>query len=67
MSEETDAIVIIVSEETGGVSFASRGQLEKVDAERLRELLLRHFVELEEPDELSDVETVQDGTGSGVR
>jgi len=28
---------------------------------------LRHFVELEEPDELSDVETVQDGTGSRVR
>ena len=67
VSEETDAIVIIVSEETGGVSFVSRGQLEKVDAERLRELLLRHFVELEEPDELSDVETVQDGTGSRVR
>jgi len=40
LSEETDAVVIVVSEETSRISVAYRGRLEVgVDADRLREFL----------------------------
>ena len=40
LSEETDAMVIVVSEETSAISVAQRGQLERgVELARLRELL----------------------------
>ena len=42
LSEETDAIVIVVSEETSGISIAYRGSIEMgVDGNRLRQLLER--------------------------
>ena len=40
LSEETDAVVVVVSEETARVSVARRGRLERdVEPDRLRELL----------------------------
>ena len=43
VTEETDALAIVVSEETGQISIASRGDLESdVSLERLHERLTRH-------------------------
>lgn len=44
LSEETDAIIIIISEETGAISTAVRGKLEKnVDMGSLRDFLTETF------------------------
>ena len=48
ISEESDAIVVVVSEETGTVSFVHRGRMERpLDVEQLRALLLRYYAQLE--------------------
>jgi len=55
ITEETDAIVVIVSEETGTVSFAHNGVLERPgNAQELKDLLLKFYAQLEE---LADDET----------
>ncbi|MDE2753917.1 MAG: diadenylate cyclase, partial [Gemmatimonadota bacterium] len=42
LSEETDAVVVVVSEETSRISVAYGGSIDTgVDAERLRQLLER--------------------------
>ncbi len=44
LSEETDAIVVIVSEETGGIAYAEEGKLHrKVDISTLRNALYTSF------------------------
>ncbi|MCK4363299.1 MAG: DNA integrity scanning protein DisA nucleotide-binding domain protein, partial [Candidatus Aminicenantes bacterium] len=44
LSQETDAAVIVVSEETGTVSLATKGQLErKLDKEHLKERMLNYL------------------------
>ena len=46
MSEETDALVIVVSEETGVITLMSQGKMTRgVDEEHLRQ----HLVELYQP------------------
>ncbi len=45
LSEETDAVVVVVSEETGNISVACKGELhQQLDREKLRELLTRLLV-----------------------
>ncbi|MCZ6796251.1 MAG: diadenylate cyclase CdaA [Planctomycetota bacterium] len=49
ISEETDAIIVVVSEETGTVSFVNRGRMDRpLDVKQLRSLLLRYYAQLEE-------------------
>jgi len=49
ITEESDAIVVTVSEETGVVSFAHRGKMERpLNVEQLRSHLLRYYAQLEE-------------------
>lgn len=51
ISEETDAIAVVISEETGRISVAIEGVLhDRLDARSLRAILLRHLVtDLDEP------------------
>ncbi len=45
LTEETDAVVVVVSEETGAISYAVRGELKRgVTAEELRAFLTANFV-----------------------
>jgi len=45
LSEETDAVVLVVSEETGSISYASKGQLVRgLTSEELRAFLTSIFV-----------------------
>jgi diadenylate cyclase len=45
LSEETDAVVVVVSEETGGISYAYKGQLVRgLSVEELRSFLTSIFV-----------------------
>jgi diadenylate cyclase len=50
MTEETDAVVVVVSEETGAVSYAYKGQLVRgVSLEALRAFLTSVLVKLTKP------------------
>lgn len=45
MSEQSDAVIVVVSEETGGISVAHDGQLERdVQTGKLREILLESLL-----------------------
>ena len=49
ITEETDAIVVVISEETGTVSFAHGGRLQRsLDVQQLRGLLRKYYAQLEE-------------------
>ena len=39
LTEQTDAIVIVVSEENGSLSVAQEGRIERTDSEELRRIL----------------------------
>jgi diadenylate cyclase len=50
LSEETDAVVVVVSEETGAISYAYKGQLVRsVTLEQLRAFLTSIFVKASKP------------------
>lgn len=49
LSEETDAFIIVVSEETGAISYAHKGELvKKVSIEQLRDIMTAELVEHKE-------------------
>ena len=55
LSEETDAIIVVVSEETGAVSYAFKGQLTRgVSVENLRAFLTSVLVKVERSRSLAD-------------
>jgi diadenylate cyclase len=54
MSEQSDAVVIIVSEETGSISVATDGMLKRhLTLETLEKLLRNEFIPKEEKDKQS--------------
>lgn len=53
MSEESDAFVVVVSEETGVISYANKSTLMRnISASDLREILSKTFVEKEDHDDV---------------
>ncbi|MCA9388327.1 diadenylate cyclase CdaA [Candidatus Berkelbacteria bacterium] len=44
LSKETDALVVTVSEETGRISLANRGRLERIEVEKLEKKLKRALI-----------------------
>ena len=51
MSEETDCLVVVVSEETGAVSFASKGQLvRQVNEDRLKRHMTNYLIKAKDKD-----------------
>lgn len=53
MSEESDAFVVVVSEETGAISYASKSTLMRnISASDLREVLSKTFIEKEDNDDV---------------
>ena len=70
LSEETDAVIVLVSEETGAISYAFKGQLTRgVTAENLRAFLSAVFVTGERPRNLLQWlrSLRQTGTGAVLR
>jgi diadenylate cyclase len=65
ITDESDAIVVVVSEETGVVSFVHRGKMERpLNMEQLRSLLLKYYAQLEETENV-DSATEKETTGVG--
>lgn len=64
LTVETDCLVVIVSEETGGISIAERGVIEKIERDRFQDELARRLSR--SPVEQDDDETSGDEPGAGA-
>lgn len=52
MSEQTDALIVVVSEETGSISVARKGRLQQnLSSGELREILTKNFIKAEKNEE----------------
>ena len=61
MSESSDAIVVVVSEETGAISVAERGMLKRdISDGDLREILMKNFIK-EDDKETSKIKKILRG------
>lgn len=50
LSEETDAVIVVISEETGSISYAYKGELKRaVTIDELRAFLTQVFVQVQAP------------------
>lgn len=55
ITEETDAVIVVVSEETGVVSFVHGGKMQRsLNTEQLRSLLRKYYAQLEHDESLVD-------------
>jgi len=62
ITEETDAVAVIVSEETGSISFASGGQIERgLTLDALRQKLRGSFGQKSPARAIAPVETTNEG------
>lgn len=51
MSEQSDAVIVVISEETGAISIAHKGRLRRdISDGDLREILMEHFIKPESED-----------------
>lgn len=59
LSEQSDAIIVVVSEETGAVSIAEKGQLRRgISSGDLRKVLFKHILGEETPQNESGISTL---------
>ena len=55
LSEVTDAITIVVSEETGGISITERGEITRdLNQDELYTILADNFINISDDDEAND-------------
>ncbi len=67
ITEETDALVVVVSEETGAISIAYRGRLSRgIDTDRLRRILSSILSRGSEKSSLARVRKKQDASALGL-
>ncbi|HVR73566.1 MAG TPA: diadenylate cyclase CdaA [Planctomycetota bacterium] len=70
ITEETDAVVVVVSEETGVVSFVHGGKMQRsLNTDQLRSLLRKYYAQLEHEEPLVDAvekDTTDVAGGRGV-
>jgi diadenylate cyclase len=68
ITEETDAIAVVVSEQTGVVSFVHGGKMERpVTSDQLRSLLLKYYAQLEESETVEHLAPPVHGMAKGGR
>ena len=67
ISEDSDAVIVVVSEETGTISIALRGALHRdLDADSLRSMLVKLLVERDEDEFSETAKLLAESAGRGL-